>query len=75
MFANESVSNLQLGYFLFRTTLGVNFFFHGFIRIITGLSAWEMGQAAAFVDNPILPMWAVHLFLYTEHFPFLSTHQ
>ena len=68
MFANGSVSNFQLGYFLFRMTLGVNFFFHGFIRIITGLSAWEMGQAAAFVDNPILSMWAVHAFLYALPF-------
>ena len=34
------VSNIQLAYFLFRFTLGVNIFFHGFMRIATGLQAW-----------------------------------
>ena len=67
MTAGKTVTNLQIGYFLFRLTLGVDIFFHGFMRLLTGLSAWEVGQAAAFVDTP-LPMPLVHLFLYTLPF-------
>jgi thiosulfate dehydrogenase [quinone] large subunit len=65
--SRETVSNLQIGYFLFRLTLGVDIFFHGAMRLITGLSAWEVAQAAAFVDTP-LPMPLVHAFLYTLPF-------
>ena len=67
MMAEKTVTNLQIGYFLFRLTLGVDIFFHGFMRLLTGLSAWEVAQAAAFVDTP-LPMPLVHLFLYTLPF-------
>ncbi len=59
-----SVSNIRIGYFLFRITIGVNIFFHGFMRLLTGLSAWEGPTAAAFTDT-YLPMPLVHLFLYT----------
>ena len=61
------VSNLQLAYFLFRFTLGVNIFFHGFMRIATGLTAWVMLQGEPFSKSP-LPMWSVHAFLYVLPF-------
>jgi len=58
----DSPSNLQIAYFLFRLSIGVNMFFHGFMRPFTGLSAWEEPLAATFVDT-YLPMSLVHLFL------------
>ena len=61
------VSNLQLAYFLFRFTLGVNIFFHGFMRIASGLMAWVMLQGEPFSKSP-LPMWSVHAFLYVLPF-------
>ena len=61
------VSNIRIGYFLFRITIGVNIFFHGFMRLLTGLSVWEVPTAAAFTDT-YLPMPLVHLFLYTLPF-------
>ncbi len=64
---NGRPTNLQLGYFLFRITIGVNIFFHGFMRILTGLSAWEQPLAASFADT-YLPMPLVHVFLYTLPF-------
>ncbi len=60
-------NNIRIGYFLFRITIGVNIFFHGFMRLSTGLSAWEIATAAAFTDT-YLPMPLVHLFLYTLPF-------
>lgn len=63
----KSPSNLQIGYFLFRLTIGVNMFFHGFMRPLTGLSAWVESQAASFVDT-YLPMPLVHAFLYALPF-------
>ncbi len=62
-----TVSNIRIGYFLFRITIGVNIFFHGFMRLLTGLSVWEVPTAAAFTDT-YLPMPLVHLFLYTLPF-------
>ena len=62
------VSDLELAYAAFRITLGVNIFFHGTMRLITGLDAWVMMQSKVFVDNPILPMWAVLAFLYVLPF-------
>ncbi len=62
-----SVNNFRLGYVLFRITIGVNIFFHGFMRLLTGLSAWEVPQAAVFADT-YLPMPLVHAFLYTLPF-------
>ena len=62
------VSDLELAYAAFRITLGVNIFFHGIMRLITALDAWVMMQSKVFVDNPILPMWAVLAFLYVLPF-------
>ena len=59
-----SPTNLQISYFLFRVLVGVNLFFHGFMRVLTGVSAWEIPQAAAFADT-FLPMPLVHLSLYS----------
>ena len=33
-------TNMQIGYFFMRIMLGMNLFFHGFMRIVTGVSAW-----------------------------------
>ena len=63
-----SVSDLELAYAAFRITLGVNIFFHGTMRLITGLDPWVQMQAKVFVDNPLLPMWAVLAFLYALPF-------
>ncbi|MFL2554538.1 MAG: DoxX family membrane protein [Candidatus Rariloculaceae bacterium] len=65
--APNSPNNLQIGYFLFRLTMGVNMFFHGFMRPFTGLSAWEQPLAATFVDT-YLPMPLVHAVLYALPF-------
>jgi thiosulfate dehydrogenase [quinone] large subunit len=62
--ATGSPTNMQIGYFLFRVLVGVNLFFHGFMRVLTGVSAWEIPQAEAFVDT-FLPMPLVHLSLYS----------
>jgi thiosulfate dehydrogenase [quinone] large subunit len=59
-----SVSDLELAYFFFRFTMGVDIFFHGAMRLYTGLGAWVTFQEAAFVPpKSPLPMWAVHDFL------------
>ena len=63
-----AVSDLELAYAAFRITLGVNIFFHGAMRLITGLDAWVTMQAAVFNDNPLLPMWSVVAFLYVLPF-------
>jgi thiosulfate dehydrogenase [quinone] large subunit len=65
--AGDSPSNAQIGFFLFRVTIGVNMFFHGFMRPFTGLSAWEQPLAATFADT-YLPMPLVHLVLYSLPF-------
>ena len=62
--SDGSPTNLQIGYFCFRILVGVNLFFHGFMRVWTGVSAWEVPQAAAFTDT-FLPMPLVHLSLYS----------
>ncbi len=59
-----SVSDLELAYFSLRFVLGVNIFFHGAMRVFTGVGAWVAVQEAAFVaPKSPLPMWAVHEFL------------
>ncbi|MFL2547337.1 MAG: DoxX family membrane protein [Candidatus Rariloculaceae bacterium] len=65
--SGDSPSNAQIGFFLFRVTIGVNMFFHGFMRPFTGLSAWEQPLAATFVDT-YLPMPLVHTVLYSLPF-------
>ncbi len=62
--ATGSPTNMQIGCFFFRVFAGVNLFFHGFMRVLTGVGAWEITQAEAFVDT-FLPMPLVHLALYT----------
>lgn len=64
----QSVGDLHLAYSVFRFTLGINLFFHGAMRLITGLDAWVTMQAAAFVNDPLLPMWSVKAFLYVLPF-------
>ena len=56
-------SGWQIGYFFFRIMVGINLFFHGFMRVLTGLSTWEAGLATQFVDT-FLPMPLVHVALY-----------
>lgn len=55
--------NFQIGYFFFRVFVGVNLFLHGFMRVLTGVSAWEIPTAATFTET-FLPMPLVHLALY-----------
>jgi len=62
-----SPTDLQLGYFLFRISIGVNIFFHGFMRILTGLGAWAEPMAETFADT-YLPMALVRAFLYVLPF-------
>jgi thiosulfate dehydrogenase (quinone) large subunit len=64
----QSVDELRLAYSIFRITLGVNIFFHGAMRLITGLEAWVTMQAKVFENNPILPMWSVQAFLFVLPF-------
>ena len=47
-------SRFQMAYALLRITMGVNMFFHGFMRIISDTGAWVDGQVALFTDiaNP-----------------------
>jgi thiosulfate dehydrogenase [quinone] large subunit len=58
------VSDLQLAYTFFRFSMGVVIFFHGAMRMITGVDAWVTKQSLIFVGNPLLPMWFVVGFLF-----------
>jgi thiosulfate dehydrogenase (quinone) large subunit len=58
-----SLTNFQIGYVFFRVFVGSNLFMHGFIRILTGVSAWAVPEAATFADT-FLPMPLVNLALY-----------
>ena len=67
--AVQSLDDLELAYSLFRITLGMNIFFHGAMRLYTGLGAWVVMQAAAFIPpKSPLPVWSVHAFLYVLPF-------
>lgn len=57
------LTNLQIGYVFFRVYVGANLFFHGFMRIVTSVSAWAMSEAPSF-ESTFLPMPLVHLALY-----------
>ena len=60
-------SRFQMAYALLRITMGVNMFFHGFMRIISDTGAWVDGQVALFTDiaNPsFLPTLWVTIFLW-----------
>ena len=60
-------SRFQMAYALFRITLGVNMFFHGFMRIISDTGAWVDSQVALFTDiaTPSFPVSYTHLTLPT----------
>ena len=58
------VSDLQLAYSFFRFSMGVVIFFHGAMRVITGVDAWVGKESQIFVGNPLLPMWFVVAFLF-----------
>jgi thiosulfate dehydrogenase (quinone) large subunit len=58
------VSDLELAYAFFRFSMGVVIFFHGAMRMITGVDAWVGKEAQIFVGDPLLPMWFVVAFLY-----------
>ncbi len=66
--AIASASDLQLAYSALRITLGMNIFFHGAMRLITGLDAWAATEAHLFDKQPLLPMWSVSLFLHVLPF-------
>ena len=66
--AIRSASEMQLAYSAFRITLGMNIFFHGAMRLITGLDAWATMESQLFVKQPLLPMWSVSLFLHVLPF-------
>ena len=53
-----SVSDLELAYAAFRITLGVNIFFHGAMRLLTGLDPWVTMQAKVFVDK-VDELWSL----------------
>lgn len=57
------LTNFQIGYFFFRMFVGANLFLHGFTRILTGVSAWALPEAATFTDT-ILPMFLVNAALF-----------
>ena len=59
----QSAGDLQLAYSAFRITLGMNIFFHGAMRLITGLDAWAAMEAGLFTKQTLLPMWSVIAFL------------
>jgi len=62
--AGTSPTNMQIGYFSMRILLGINLFFHGFMRIIQtgGVAVWEQPMAVTF-EGTFLPMTLVHVFL------------
>ena len=59
----KAESSYRIAYALFRITLGVNMFFHGFMRIISDTSAWVEGQVVTFSDS-FLPEVSVRVFLH-----------
>ena len=66
----DATQNHQLAYALFRLTLGLNIFFHGFIRIVVGRQNFCRLQTEKLFTNSLLPMWLVHSFL--SILPFLE---
>ena len=59
----DQQKSLRMAYALFRITLGVNMFFHGFMRIIGDTGAWVEGLVATFSDSFLPEMW-IRIFLY-----------
>jgi thiosulfate dehydrogenase [quinone] large subunit len=66
--AIQSAGDLQLAYSAFRITLGMNIFFHGAMRLFTGLDAWATMEAGLFTKQTLLPMWSVIAFLHVLPF-------
>ena len=58
------VSDMELAYSFFRFSMGVVIFFHGAMRMITGVGPWVAKEMPLFVGNPLLPMWFVVGFLW-----------
>lgn len=65
----DASRNHQIAYALFRLTLGLNIFFHGFIRIVMGRQTF-VAQTEKLFTNTFLPMGQVHFFL--SILPFLE---
>ncbi len=59
---NVEFRNRRMAYAIFRVTLGLNIFLHGFVRILTGPSAFE-AQTEKLFSNTFLPAGQVHFFL------------
>jgi thiosulfate dehydrogenase [quinone] large subunit len=64
----QSAGDMQIAYSAFRMTLGMNIFFHGAMRLITGLDAWATMEAGLFTKQTLLPMWSVSAFLHVLPF-------
>ncbi len=60
-------SSFEMAYALFRITMGVNMFFHGFMRIIGDTGAWVDSQVALFTESFLPTLW-VTAFLYVLPF-------
>ena len=56
------LSNLEIGYNVFRVFTGVNLFFHGFTRVWAGIGPWAATEAQTFADS-MFPVALAHLFL------------
>jgi thiosulfate dehydrogenase [quinone] large subunit len=65
----DASRNRGIAYALFRLTLGLNIFFHGFFRIVGGRQNF-VAQTEKLFTNTFLPTWQVHLFL--SVLPFLE---
>ena len=65
------LTNLQIGYAFFRVFVGVNLFFHGFMRVLTGVGDWAMPLSETFEETflPIpLVIFALYLIPYVQVF-------
>ena len=59
---NAEIRNRRMAYAIFRATLGLNIFLHGFVRILTGPSVFE-AQTEKLFSSTFLPAGQVHFFL------------
>ena len=50
-------SSFEMAYALFRITMGVNIFFHGFMRVISDTGAWVDSQVALFTESFLPTLW------------------
>lgn len=49
------IRDRQRAYAIFRLTLGVNMFLHGFVRLRAGIAAFAEGLVPTFADTPLPP--------------------